>query len=284
MRTDVDHPRELEGDARYRAYLFGNLRIYRDDHRVTLEACRKKSQHILLWFLLNPGKPCSADQLVDMLWPEAEPEKALSRFDVNLHALKRLLEPELGPRERSSFIQHHTNRVYSFESADLWWTDVADLELLYQRGYACDIAGDLARARFYYRRVSGYVSQGPLVELESDSWLGHYREKYALLCSQALARLLQIDIRSGTDEDLLESAYQSLHLDPYNQLAARVIIEASLRKGDRFRAIRRLEAFCDALQRDLGARPPREFVKLRSQLLNDGYHCGRLTSDARAVR
>lgn len=269
MRTDGDHPRELEGDARCRAYLFGYLRIFRDNHQLALGACRKKGQHILLWFLLNPGKPCSADQFIDMLWPETERENALSRFDVNLHALKRLLEPELGPRGRSSFIQRHTNRVYSFERADLWWTDVADLELLYQRGYACEIAGDLARARFYYRRVSGYVSQGRLIEGESDSWLGHYREKYALLCSQALARLLKIDIGSGTDEELLESAYQSLRLDPHNQLATRVIIEVSLRKGNRFRAIRRLETFCDALWHDVGARPPREFVELRHRLLKD---------------
>lgn len=193
--------RGFEREAPYRAYLFGYLRMYRGDHRVTLESSRKKGLHILLWFLLNPGKPCSADQFVDTLWPETEPDKAIRGFDVNMHVLKRLLEPELGPRERSSFIQHHANRVYTFESADLWWTDVADLELLFRRGHAYDIAGDVARALFYYRRVSGYVSQGPLLDGESSSWLERYRHKYALMCSQALTRLMQIDIDSGTDEE-----------------------------------------------------------------------------------
>ncbi|MEC3957787.1 BTAD domain-containing putative transcriptional regulator [Nocardia sp. CDC153] len=265
--NDLDHPRELEREAPCRAYLFGYLRIYRGDQRLTLETSRKKGLHILLWFLLNPGKPCSADQFVETLWPEAEPGKAISGFDVNMHALKRLLEPELGPREQSSFIQHHANRVYTFESANMWWTDVADLELLYQRGHACDNIGDIARARFYYRRVSEYVSQGPLLDGESSPWLERYRHRYTLMCSQALTRLMQIDIDCGADEDLLESAYQMLRLDRYNQLANRVIIEASLRNGNPSRARRRLEAYCDAVERDLGVEPPKDFDELRRQLV-----------------
>jgi DNA-binding SARP family transcriptional activator len=270
IKNDVDHPRELEREASYRAYLFGYLRMYRGNHRVTLESSRKKALHILLWFLLNPGKPCSADQFVDTLWPESEPDKAIRGFDVNMHVLKRLLEPELGPRERSSFIQHHANRVYTFESADLWWTDVADLELLLRRGHTYDIAGDVARARFYYRRVSGYVSQGPLLDGEPTSWLERYRHKYVLMCSQALTRLMQIDIDCGTDEELLETAYQMLRLERYNQLATRVIIDVSLRKGNRRRAAHRLETFCDVVQRDLGMQLPKEFDELRHQLLDAG--------------
>ncbi|GAB3432944.1 AfsR/SARP family transcriptional regulator [Flindersiella endophytica] len=269
----VVHPRELERDATFRAYLFGYLRIFRGDHRLPLGESRKKGLHILLWFLLNPGKPCSADQFVETLWPEAEPDKAVSGFDVNMHALRRLLEPELGPREESSFVRRHTNRVYTFERADQWWTDVADLELLYQRGNECDLAGDIDRARYYYRRVSAYVSQGRLVDCEAGSWLEPYRHRHALLFSQALTRLIQIDLALGLDEELLESAYQMLHVDRCNQLATRVIIETSLRSGNRRRAEHRLQAFCDAVQRDLGLPPPHEFVELRRQLLGKHLPC-----------
>lgn len=264
--NDLEHPRELERHASHRAYLFGYLRMYRGDHRVELEAGRRKGLHILLWFLLNPGKPCSADQFVDMLWPDAEPDKAISLFDVNMHALKRLLEPELGARQRSSFITHHTNRVYSFESTQQWWTDVVDLELLYRRGHASDIAGDHTRARFYYRRVAGYVSQGLLLDGENGPWLERYRHKYKLMCTQALTRLMQIDAACDADEELLEAAYLMLRLDAYNQMAIKAIIDSSLRSGNRGKAARRLQAFCEAVQRDLGVPPPSEFVELRHRL------------------
>lgn len=269
------HPRELERDAVYRAYMFGPIRLYRGDSRIVLEASRRKGLHILLWFLLNPGRPCTADQFVETLWPEIDPDKALSRFDVSMHALKRLLEPELAPRKRSAFIQHHTNRVYTFEPADLWWSDVADLEMLYRCGHASDVAGDPARARFYYRRVSAYVAQGPLLEDESAPWIDRFRHKYTLMCSQALVRLMELDSDSdcGTDEDLLESAYQMLRLDPYSELATKVIVEVSLRSGNLRRAKRRLEAFCDAVQRDLGVQPPNEFIDLRRRLYRTRRSC-----------
>lgn len=114
----------------------GNLRIFRAEKRIEMDSSRKKGLQILLWFLLNPGRPCSAEQFIDMLWPGTNSDKAIGRFDVSMHAVKRLLEPDLAAREESVFIQHHSNRVYSFEGADLWWNDLADLDLLYGRGHA----------------------------------------------------------------------------------------------------------------------------------------------------
>lgn len=262
----VDHPRKLENDAQYRAYLFGYLRLFRGSRRIGHDVNRKKGLHILLWFLLNPGKPCSADQFVEALWPDMDADRAISCFDVNLHAVKRHLEPGLGSRQESSFIRHHANRVYTFESAGHWWTDVADLELLYRRGHASDLAGDLERARFYYRRVSAYVSHGPLLDGETSTWVEPYRRRYALMCSQALASLMQIEIDGGRDEDLLEAAYQMLNVDRHNQLATRVIVESSLRNGNRHQAKRQLDIFIHSVRRDLGLQPPSEFCELQQRV------------------
>ena len=59
------------------AYLFGYLRMFRGRHRIGHEVNRKKGLHILLWFLLNPGKPCLADQFVEALWPDMETDRAI---------------------------------------------------------------------------------------------------------------------------------------------------------------------------------------------------------------
>ncbi|NNC09834.1 hypothetical protein HJC10_44485 [Corallococcus exiguus] len=56
-----------------------------------------------------------------------------------------------------------------------------------------------------------------------------------------------------------------LKVDKYNQLAARVIIEANLRSGDVGRAQHKLRAFCDKFQRDLGLPVPDEFDELRQR-------------------
>ncbi len=277
-RQSAVHPKELEQDATHRAYLFGHPRMFRSEQRLALEAAsRKKGLEILLWFLLNPGRPCSTDQFIDTMWPETDPDKALCSFHVSMHSLRRMLEPELGPRKESSFIRRHNNRVYTFEPSDQWWTDVADLELHYRRGHECDLAGEEERARFYYWRVSDYVSRGPLLDGETSPWLDSYRRKYELMCSQALGRLMQLLGEGSREEELLESAYQMLRVDRYNQLAARVIIEASLRHGNQHRAERQLKAFCEGVQNELGLPVPREFVDIRRRLRSGRTSAARLT-------
>lgn len=266
IRGAMVHPREMEHDATYRAYLFGTLRIYRGPDRLPLEKIsRRKAVEILQWFLLNPGKPCSAEQFVELLWPDGDVDKCLGNFHVTIHALRRLLEPDLGPRQDSRFVHRHANKVYSFDGADCWWTDVADLELLHHQGHEHERAGDPDLARFCYRRVAGYVAQGPLAEDEEPQWLEPYRSRYAQLSAQSLARLMVLDAAVGDSHELVESAYQMLKVDKYNQLAARVIIEASLRSGDLHRAQHRLRAFCDKFQRDLGLPVPDEIDELRQR-------------------
>jgi len=262
----ADHPRELERAARYRAYLFGHVRVFEGERRLALAGSRKKSLDILLWFLLHPGKPFPADQVVDALWPEADPDKAISYFDVSMHGLRRMLEPELGPREDSSFIRHHSNRVYTFDPADQWWTDIDDLQLLYQRGNEYETAGDLGRACYYYRRVSEYASLGPLLDGETNPRMEPFRRKYALMCSYGLARLIELGAERHEEDELLESAYRMLQVDRHSELATRVIVNAHLRRGDHRGAVHRLEAFCTTVRRDLGLPPPSEFAELQHRL------------------
>ena len=222
---NLDHPKLVEQRALFRAYLFGTPRLYRGDEELSLETNRKKCIHILSWFLLNPQKPCSADQMVEALWPDVEPAQAMGRFDVNMHALKRILQPDLRPHESSKFVRHHTNRVYSFVFEDSWWSDAADLELLCRRGYAYDSVGDHVRARYYYRRIFTHLSNGPLLGRESEPWLESYRRKYALMCSQALTRLVQLEVIHGVDDEIIEAAYQLLTVEPGNPLASSLILQ-----------------------------------------------------------
>lgn len=224
---DLVHPRQLEYSSEFRAYLFGRPRLFYGDEELCLETNRKKCIHILLWFLLNPQKPCSADQFVEVLWPDVDPLRALGRFDVNVHALKRILQPGLRPHESSRFIRHHANRVYSFAGDGSWWSDIEDLELSCRRGNSYDLAGDHVRARFYYRRVGAFISRGQILSEDTDAWLDRYRRKYALMSSQALMRLLHLDLGHGVWEEVIETAYLLRAVDPGNPRALAALADVA---------------------------------------------------------
>ncbi|TDT30081.1 AfsR/SARP family transcriptional regulator [Naumannella halotolerans] len=257
------HPRELEDEARYRAYLFGTPRLYIDGEPAQQGwVARRRAWEILVWFLLNPGKPAMAEALADQLWPGDDPERIASTFHVSLHALRRALEPGLGRRQESAYIRRHSNKVYSFDPGELWWTDVADLEQVHRSGHAAERAGDLARARFCYRRVAGYVAQGKLLDGEVCDWIEPYRRRYRQMCQQSLTRLMMLEAGDGSEHDLIEAAYLTLKIDPYNQLATKVIIENRLRSGRRPAAAEQLAKYCRSLKADLGVPVPDEIAAL----------------------
>jgi len=266
-QSDHIHPREYEHEAKYRAYLFGQFRLFCGPLAVGQSLHRRtKARQLLKWFLLNPGKLCSADEFIDLFWPEISPETALGNFHVTMHYLRRVLEPELNARQESTYIRRKPNNFYWFQMDESWWIDASDIQALFERARSYDLLGDEQRAAFYYRKIAWYCSQGFLAEDESESWLLPYRRRYRHLYAQALGRLVQIYTRTQALEEVLEYAYQLLLIEPCHEEATRAIVDAHLQQGNVSIAQRRLDAFYQTLQQDLGLHPTRDFYLLRERI------------------
>ncbi|GLF93013.1 AfsR/SARP family transcriptional regulator [Streptomyces yaizuensis] len=268
--TDRFRPREREHGATYRAYLFGPFRVFKGEEVLGQRRQRREKALLLLkWFLLNPGKPASMDQLIDLGWRDTTPEKAASGFHVGMHCLRRMLEPDLRPGQESSFIHRSGANFYRFEAGEGWWSDANEVERLFEQARACDAHCDARRACFYYSRVAAYTVRRFLEDEESQQqWLAPYRRQYEGLCSQALIRLIQIHRARGELDEALEYAYEKLRLDPYNELAATTIIEAHLQLGRPAHALRELSLFLGSLERDFGAGACGSLLALRERIMD----------------
>jgi DNA-binding SARP family transcriptional activator len=261
------HPREYEYQATYRAYLFGPFRFFCGEQSIgELMQRRNKARMILKWFLLNPGRLGSADEFMDLFWPEIPLDKALGNFHVTMHYLRHMLEPTLTARQESTFIHRKPNNFYWFEMNENWWMDTSDLEMLLERAREYDLRENDRCAAYYYRKAASYCSQGFLLEDASEDWLLPYRNRYKHTYSQVLMRLIQIYTQWNELEDVLEYAYQSISSDPYSEIAIRAIVDAHLQQGNVAIAQRRLDTFWNALHSDLGLRPNKEFYILRERI------------------
>lgn len=258
---------EREYQAVYRGYFFGQFRFSCGKQPVgDLMRRRNKARMLLKWFLLNPGKLGSTDEFIDLFWPELPCETALGNFHVTMHYLRHMLESDLEPRQESRYIHRTSNNFYWLETDENWWTDVSNIHRLLERAQVYDLSGDKRKAAFYYRKVAGYCSLGFLPEDESEDWLHSYRRHYEHIYSQVLMHLIQLYTQIGDVEEMVEYAYQSLQLSPYNERATQAIITAHLQQGNVAVAQRKLEDFCASLQRDLGLFPSKEFLDLRDQV------------------
>lgn len=246
------HPRVYEDEAFYRVYLFGTFRLFRGQERLDEDMLRrKKARLILIWFLLNPGKPCSMEQFIDLFWPDSPPRKAIGNFHVAMHCLRRTLDSRLVTGKESLFIHRRTNNFYGFESSESWWTDVSDLEMVFDRACSYDSQGDQRRAIFYLKRVASYGMRGFLPAHEYGEWVDEYQRRYAQIYAHALTRLMEFYVESDQPEELLEYAYQMLQFDQQNVRAAQVIIDSHVRFGHFDRARQLRESFLRSVPRDL---------------------------------
>jgi DNA-binding SARP family transcriptional activator len=265
------HSREQEHQAIYRGYLFGQFRlVYKKQSVGELMRRRNKARMLLKWFLLNPGKLGSADEFIDLFWPDVSPETSLGNFHVTMYYLRHMLEPDLNARQESTFIRRTPNNFYWLQMNESWWTDVSDIQGLFERAREYDLSGEEGRAAFYYRKIAGYCTLGFLPEDASEDWLVPYRRHYEHIYSQVLTRLIQLYTQRNEFDEVLEYAYQSLQVDPYNEMATRAIVTAHLQQGNVSTAQRRLEDFWDSLQRDLGLYPSKEFSTLRERIRTAG--------------
>jgi DNA-binding SARP family transcriptional activator len=264
----IAHPREREQDARYRAYLFGQFRLLcQEEPAKKVMWRRNKARALLKWFLLNPGKLCSADQFIELFWLDIPLETAMGNLHVTMHCLRHLLEPALGPRENSKFIHRQSNNFYWFEMDEHWWTDIADVQHLFETAKTYDARGDDVKASFYYRKVVGHCHLGLLPEDETEEWVRPYRQHYEYIYLQVLVRLIQMYQQRDEVEEVLEYAYLALSLDPYCEPAMRAIIDVYFNQGHVVKARRRLDDFHSFLQQELGIEPSKEMHALKMKIV-----------------
>jgi DNA-binding SARP family transcriptional activator len=264
---DLIHPREHERQSLYRGYFFGQFRIFHQERPLgELVRRRNKAGMLLKWFLLNPGKLGSADEFIDLFWPEVSSKTALGNFHVTMHYLRRMLEPALKERQESAFIRRKPNNFYWFQVNENWWTDTGNVQNLFDRARKYELLGEDTKAAFYYRQVANYCSLGFLPEDTSEDWLLPYRQLYEHIYSQVLMRLIQLYTQRNDLEEVLEYAYQSLQVDPCGEMAIKAIVNVHLQRGNVLQAQRLLDTFWDSFERDLGFHPGKEFHALRERI------------------
>lgn len=267
-KKDLAHPREREYGALYRAYAFGQFHLLYQEKPIKETMWRRsKVKALLKWFLLNPGKLCSADEFIDLFWSDLPPETAFGNLYVTMHCLRHLLEPSLEPREASKFVRRQSNNFYWFEMDNTWWTDVAEVQHLFDIARVFDTQGEDAKASFYYRKVISLCSSGFLPEDRDESWLRPYRQHYEYIYSQVLVRLIQMYLQRNEGEEVLEYAYLALASDPYCEPAMKAIVDVYFKQGNTEMALRRLDDFRCLVRQELGVEPSKEMHALRMKIM-----------------
>src|SRR5260370_9941222 len=78
--------------ATWQIEVFGGVRVSRGDQVIARFEMRRVAS-LLACLACFPGRDHARESLIEMLWPEADPEAGRNRFSVVLSSLRRELEP-----------------------------------------------------------------------------------------------------------------------------------------------------------------------------------------------
>lgn len=235
---------ELLGDFRLRTES-GSL--------VTISA--RKSQAMLAYLGVKPAQLVSRDKMAGLLWSSTAPEQARQSLRQTLSTLRRELaavSPQKILLEEGDFLSLGASAVHC---------DVVEFETLVATGTA--EALDPAT-----RLYGGDFLEGFQIDEEKfDQWVLAERDRLHRMALRAHAQLVEQLARSGSIDEAIAMAQQSLRVDPLQESMHRTLMKLYQQSGDLLNALQQFDVCAKILRRELDVEPDAETRGLQQEIV-----------------
>jgi len=213
----------------------------------------RKSQALLAFLALPPGRSHPRAKLASLLWGGMREPQARSGLRQSLFTLRKAVDVE----PPALLIDGQTVALNP-SSVDV---DVVEFERQVGEG----TLAALERAAALYR---GELLEGlALQEAPFEEWILAERERLRELALEALAKLLRHQRATGATEAALLTALRLLALDPLQEPVHRAVMRLYVELGRRASALRQYQICIGALQRELGVEPEKTTKQLYQEIL-----------------
>ncbi|HEX6485049.1 MAG TPA: DUF6788 family protein [Ktedonobacteraceae bacterium] len=234
-----------------RLYVLGQFRLEHRNGQQWQAVKDAAMQHqrvrsLLSCLISSPGRKLGREQVMDMLWPDADFETATHRLDRAVHSLRQLLEPERSRPATSSLLLTEYQTIQLADQEQLW-TDADAFDSLVAQART---SNDPGKTEQLLEEAMMLYCGDFLPDERSADWLqtrreGLRRSWIGLLLEMADLRIAREALSSATD-----TLDRLLSVDPANEAAVQRLIILLARSGRRGEAIRAYQRFADVLKQE----------------------------------
>lgn len=239
--------------------LLGPFELFVDNAPVASDRWpRRKPKQIVKLLALQQRAQLHREQIIDMLWPDADIEAGANNLHKAIHAARRALEPDLKSGSRSQFIITRDNIVALRAPGDVW-VDACAFE---RRAVEAMRAND---PKLFEAALDLYRGDLLPEDLYED-WAVPPRERLRGLYIDLLSRLARLREESGDHVAGIGLLQSLVAADPTNEEAHQRLMRLHALTGNRYGAFRQYRHCVEALRREAGVEPDRTTVELYDRI------------------
>lgn len=216
-----------------------------------------KALGLFKYLILHHPQPALREVLMDVFWPEAEPESARNRLNVALHGLRQALrvvtDVPVIVFEAGAYSLHPDLRLE---------LDANEFELRVQHGRQHEAAGRLDKAIAEYERAVNLYRDDLLIEDSYESWPVLARERLRVAYLDTLDRLSLVYFARGDYDACIVLCDRLLERDRCREDAHTRLMHCYSRTGRTSQALRQYQYAVEALRTELDVSPTPELTRL----------------------
>ncbi|MFI7482648.1 BTAD domain-containing putative transcriptional regulator [Kocuria sp. M1R5S2] len=222
---------------------FGGLTVRVGDASLDLDGVRPRARTVLRLLALHAGRPVHRDRLAGILWSDLEPVRALHNLQVNISALRHVLDEHGGGR---GAIARQGDSYVLFPGAGAR-SDVDGFDALVHEAERARRSGDLPRTETALEAAVELYAGDLLPEEGAADWLVDIRDRYRFRAAQAAGDLARTRASLGRGDTAIPAAERSVELDPWRDESWRLLVELLQDAGELAEAERTRRRYHDML-------------------------------------
>ena len=230
-------------------YMLGPFRTSLNDRAIESWPSGR-GRAVFKYLLTHRHKPMPRDMLMDVFWPDADPEAARNNLHVALHGLRQTLR---GVDDTPVVV--FDRGAYRLNPELTVWVDVEEFERHYKTAGRLQTAGQLIGAIAEYEAAINLYQDDFFIDDPYEEWPVLTRERLRVMFLEALDRLSQIYFAQGQYGACASLCHRIVEHDNCREDAHCRLMRCYSRQGQRPLALRQYQICAEALRTELDVEP-----------------------------
>lgn len=227
---------------------------------VALKLPASRSLSLLKYLMLNHKQNIPREVLMDVFWPDAEPEMARNNLNVAMHTIRRVLRASIDVP-----VILYRNGAYSITTDMQVWLDVEEFERLVSAGQRLESRNQSAAVSEYEAAISLY--QGDFLhENPYEGWTVLTRESLRMAYLNTLDSISRIYFSQERYAACITACQRILERDRCREDAHCMLMRCYNRQGQDHMALHQYQICVEALRFELDVAPAPTTTQLVQQI------------------